>query len=135
MRVPARLLSLTAVSAASVLLTGCFSGSGSSAGDGGNRIRVAHMLPPRSGLSPLSDDAFKLSRWSTAETLVKLDAEGDAQPALSTEWKQSGRTWTFDIRDGVTFHDGTELDAEAVVRSLTTAATASPSPASSTASS
>ncbi|WP_328438411.1 ABC transporter substrate-binding protein [Streptomyces sp. NBC_00444] len=128
MRVPARLLSLTAVSAASVLLTGCFSGSGSSAGDGGNRIRVAHMLPPRSGLSPLSDDAFKLSRWSTAETLVKLDAEGDAQPALATEWKQSGRTWTFDIRDGVTFHDGTELDAEAVVRSLTTAATASPKP-------
>ncbi|MGP4006456.1 ABC transporter substrate-binding protein [Streptomyces sp. 4N124] len=128
MRVPARLLSLTAVSAASVLLTGCFSGSGSSAGEDGKRIRVAHMLPPRSGLSPLSDDAFKLSRWSTAETLVKLDADGDAEPALATEWKQSGRTWAFEIRDGVTFHDGTELDAEAVVRSLTTAATASPKP-------
>jgi peptide/nickel transport system substrate-binding protein len=122
------LLSLTAVSAASVLLTGCFSASGSSAGEDGKRIRVAHMLPPRSGLSPLSDDAFKLSRWSTAETLVKLDAEGDAEPALATEWRQSGRTWTFEIRDGVTFHDGTDLDAEAVVRSLTTAATASPKP-------
>ncbi|MEV0174064.1 ABC transporter substrate-binding protein [Streptomyces sp. NPDC050803] len=128
MRLPARrLLPLTALTAASALLTGCFSGSTEAEGDGG-RIRVAMMQPPRSGLTPLSDDAFKLSRWSTAETLVKLDAEGDAEPALATEWKQSGRTWTFEIRDGVTFHDGTDLTAEAVVRSLTTAATASPKP-------
>ncbi|MEU1184974.1 ABC transporter substrate-binding protein [Streptomyces sp. NPDC005820] len=86
------------------------------------------MQPPRSALSPLSDDAFKLSRWSTAETLVKLDAEGDAEPALATSWRQNGRTWTFEIRDGVTFHDGTGLDADAVVRSLTRAATAAPKP-------
>ncbi|GAB2760296.1 ABC transporter substrate-binding protein [Streptomyces bullii] len=131
MRLPARLVPLAAVTAASALLTGCFSASGSdgdSASGEGRRIRVAMMQPPRSGLSPLSDDAFKLSRWSTAETLVKLDAEGDAQPALATEWRQSGKSWTFTLRDGVTFHDGTELTAEAVVNSLTKAAAASPKP-------
>ncbi|MFJ8112220.1 ABC transporter substrate-binding protein [Streptomyces sp. NPDC096132] len=130
MRLPARrLLPLSALTAASTLLTGCFTGDGpASAGADGKRLRVAMMQPPRSGLSPLSDDAFKLSRWSTAETLVKLDAEGDARPALATSWQQNGRTWTFEIRDGVTFHDGTELDADAVVRSLTEAATASPKP-------
>ncbi|EKX66642.1 ABC transporter substrate-binding protein [Streptomyces ipomoeae] len=131
MRVPARLVPLTAVTAVSTLLTGCFSATGSDEGSAsgeGKRIRVAHMQPPRSGLSPLSDDAFKLSRWSTAETLVKLNAEGDAQPALATKWERSGKTWTFTIRDGVTFHDGTELTAEAVVNSLTVAATASPKP-------
>ncbi|WP_405869186.1 ABC transporter substrate-binding protein [Streptomyces sp. NBC_00005] len=129
MRLPARrLLPAIALTAASALLTGCFSGA-STEGDGdGRRIRVAMMQPPRSGLSPLSDDAFKLSRWSTAETLVTLDADGDAEPALATKWTQSGRSWTFEIRDGVTFHDGTELDAKAVVRSLTRAATASPKP-------
>ncbi|WP_189867332.1 ABC transporter substrate-binding protein [Streptomyces poonensis] len=131
MRLPARLLPLTAAATASVLLTGCFSAAsdadGSSEGES-RRIRVAMMQPPRSGLSPLSDDAFKLSRWSTAETLVKLDADGDAEPALATEWEQSGRDWTFTVRDGVTFHDGTNLTAEAVVRSLTRAATASPKP-------
>ncbi|GAA3818181.1 ABC transporter substrate-binding protein [Streptomyces coacervatus] len=126
MRLPTRHLLSAAV--ASTLLTGCFSGT-SAEGDGdGSRIRLAMMQPPRSGLSPLSDDAFKLSRWSTAETLVKLDEDGDARPALATKWRQSGRTWTFDIRGGVTFHDGTKLDAEAVVRSLTRAATASPKP-------
>ncbi|WP_309059615.1 ABC transporter substrate-binding protein [Streptomyces sp.] len=127
MRVPAR-LSLPAALAASALLSGCFSSTGAAGSGEGERLRVAMMQPPRSGLSPLSDDAFKLSRWSTAETLVKLDADGDAVPALATEWKQSGRSWEFTLRDGVTFHDGTDLTAEAVVRSLTEAATASPKP-------
>ena len=42
------------------------------------------LQPPRSALTPFSDDAFKLSRWSTAETLVRLDEAGDAQPMLAT---------------------------------------------------
>ncbi|MGW1955665.1 ABC transporter substrate-binding protein [Streptomyces sp. NPDC001920] len=130
MRLPHRLLPLTAAAASFPLLTGCFAATDSGpSGDGeGKRVRVAMMLPPRSGLSPLSDDAFKLSRWSTAETLVKLDEDGDAVPALATEWQRSGRAWTFEIRDGVTFHDGTRLTAEAVVNSLTKAATAAPKP-------
>ncbi|MGW0335328.1 ABC transporter substrate-binding protein [Streptomyces sp. NPDC003011] len=131
MRLSARPLPLSAVAAASaLLLTGCFSESAAedSTSGGGKRIRVAMLQPPRTGLSPLSDDAFKLARWSTAETLVKLDDDGDAQPALATKWQQSGRTWTFEIRSGVTFHDGTKLTAESVERSLTEAATASPKP-------
>ena len=128
MRVPARLLPLTAAIAAPALLTGCFAATGDGGGAEGKRVRVAMMQPPRSGLSPLSDDAFKLSRWSTAETLVTLDEDGDAEPALATEWRQNGRSWTFTIRDGVTFHDGTELTARAVVNSLTEAATAAPKP-------
>ena len=40
-----------------------------------SEIRVVMMQPPRTGLSPLSDDAFKLSRWSTAETLVNLNEQ------------------------------------------------------------
>jgi peptide/nickel transport system substrate-binding protein len=111
------------------MLTGCFAGTPSeSSGSGGKRVRVAMMQPPRSGLSPLSDDAFKLSRWSTAETLVKLDRDGDARPALATGWKQDGRTWAFDLRRDVTFHDDTELTAGSVVKSLTVAASSSPKP-------
>ncbi|MEV0255794.1 ABC transporter substrate-binding protein [Streptomyces sp. NPDC050732] len=127
-----KLLPPAALALSSVLaLTGCFAASadGSGKASGGERIRVAMMNPPRSGLSPLSDDAFKLSRWSTAETLVTLDEEGDAEPALATRWKRTDeRTWTFTLREGVTFHDGTPLTARAAVRSLTEAATASPKP-------
>ncbi|MFV2121539.1 ABC transporter substrate-binding protein, partial [Streptomyces sp. Act-28] len=125
-----RLLPAAALASVSLLLAGCFAapGGGDGGADGGKRIRVAMMNPPRSGLSPLSDDAFKLSRWSTAETLVTLDADGDPRPALATSWKQHGTSWTFTVRDGVTFHDGTPLTARDVVRSLTRAATASPKP-------
>ncbi|MFD8014242.1 ABC transporter substrate-binding protein [Streptomyces sp. NPDC058955] len=124
-----RVLALTAAATVSALLSGCFAGGEEVSGEGGDgRIRVAMMQPPRSGLSPLSDDAFKLSRWSTAETLVRLDGDGDALPSLATDWRQQGRTWTFTLRDGVTFHDGSPLTAADVVRSLSTAATASPKP-------
>lgn len=119
-----------------LVLSGCFSSSAeesstsaSSSSADSSRISVAMLQPPRSGLSPLSDDAFKLSRWSTAETLVVLDADGDAQPALATAWEQvDDLTWRFDVRPDVSFHDGTPLTADQVAASLTAASEASPRP-------
>ncbi|WP_350275590.1 ABC transporter substrate-binding protein [Kribbella sp. HUAS MG21] len=120
------------VALSSVLLSGCFAGGADTApvaGTTDGRIAVAMMQPPRSGLSPFSDDAFKLSRWSTAETLVTLDAIGDARPGLATSWRQtSPLSWEFTIRPGVKFHDGTALTAEAAAFALTKATTASPKP-------
>ncbi|MGB4778939.1 ABC transporter substrate-binding protein [Microbacterium sp.] len=113
-------------------LTGCFSGSPQDSADSdaaGARITLAMLQPPRSGLTPLSDDAFKLSRWSTAETLIVLDDNGDAQPGLATDWEQLSDTeWRFTIRSGVTFHDGTDLTAEQAAASLTAATMATPLP-------
>lgn len=39
------------------------------------------------------------------------------EPALATEWTASddGLVWTFTLREGVTFHDGTPFNADAVV--------------------
>ncbi len=41
----------------------------------------------------------------------------EVEPALATSWAVSAdhRTWTFQLRAGVTFHDGAPLDAAAVV--------------------
>lgn len=87
------------------------------------------LQPPRSGLNPLTDDAFKLSRWSTAETLIRLDADGAPQPFLATEWAQvADLTWRFTIRSRMKFHDGTDLTPERVVASLTAATKAVPAP-------
>jgi peptide/nickel transport system substrate-binding protein len=40
----------------------------------------------------------------------------DVEPALATSWTVSddGKTYTFKLRQGVTFHDGTEFDANSV---------------------
>ena len=41
----------------------------------------------------------------------------DIVPSLATEWKTSpdGKVWTFTLRDGVKFQDGTDFNADAVV--------------------
>lgn len=135
---PRRCAGIALTISAAFALTGCFApdrteseaaGTTASGSQSDARLRLAMLQPPRSGLSPLSDDAFKLSRWSTAETLVVLDEAGDAQPALSTDWQQvDDLTWRFTIRPGVTFHDGTDLTADQVAAALTAANQASPRP-------
>jgi len=44
----------------------------------------------------------------------------EPEPDLATDWTVSadGTTWTFELRPGVLFHDGTPFDAEAVVFSF-----------------
>jgi peptide/nickel transport system substrate-binding protein len=44
----------------------------------------------------------------------------EIEPSLATAWDVSadGRTWTFHLRPNVLFHDGTPMDADAVVFSL-----------------
>ncbi|WP_413320329.1 ABC transporter substrate-binding protein [Agrococcus sp. 1P02AA] len=132
-----RIAAAVALSAsAALLLAGC-AGGDEPTGDGGpaaegtsdQRIRVAMLQPPQSGLNPFSDDAAKLSRWSTGETLVRLNESIEIEPLLATEWEQvDDLTWVFTIREGVTFHDGAELDAEAVVNTLDQAVGYSPPP-------
>ncbi len=126
-----RSLALLALPLSALLaVSGCFSSGATASSDAStDRISVAHMQPPRSGLSPLSDDAFKLSRWSTSETLITLNATGDAQPGLATEWKRvNPRTWHFTLRDKVTFHNGHRFTSASVVNSLQHAIKAKPVP-------
>ena len=78
----------------------------------------------------LTADATTLDPWNANdantllvsrqifETLVDYDAGGfKIVPRLAETWSVSpdGRAWTFALRRGVKFHDGTDLDAAAVV--------------------
>ncbi|MEL7111865.1 MAG: ABC transporter substrate-binding protein [Pseudomonadota bacterium] len=53
-------------------------------------------------------------------TLIEVNAEGTATPALAESWESSGdaQVWVFRLRQGVEFHNGKSLSNEDVVKSL-----------------
>ncbi len=50
------------------------------------------------------------------ESLVQIDGQGNLLPELAKSWEPSKdfTTWTFNLRKGVLFHDGSQFNAEAV---------------------
>ncbi len=75
------------------------------------------------GLDPaLEEDgeSFKVCD-NIYDTLVKYkDGSTEIEPGLAASWESSedGLTWTFNLRKGVSFHDGTPFNADAVLFSL-----------------
>jgi peptide/nickel transport system substrate-binding protein len=72
------------------------------------------------GFDPLKVGVYDTSAETAAaaifDTLVALDDKGEVQPKLALSWTPSAdfKTWTFKLRPGVKFHDGTPFNAEAV---------------------
>jgi peptide/nickel transport system substrate-binding protein len=63
---------------------------------------------------------FQIYEGLTRYDLSKAGAPAPVAPALATSWQvaQDHRTWTFTLRKGVIFQDGTPFDADAVVFNL-----------------
>jgi ABC-type transport system substrate-binding protein len=83
-----------------------------------------HLIFARSGdsvgLDPVDESDLEsvMVCAQIMEPLVTFEpGTSDIVPALAEKWEASDdlRTWTFTLRRGVTFHDGTDLDADAVV--------------------
>ncbi|MBJ7577484.1 ABC transporter substrate-binding protein [Devosia sp. MC532] len=50
------------------------------------------------------------------EALVRIEQDGSVSPGLAKSWtvSEDGKSYTFVLNEGVTFHDGTSFDAEDV---------------------
>jgi len=79
-------------------------------------------LDPTAGAAAAIDEVVYANVF---EGLTRLDQNGAVQPQLATDWTVSddGLTYTFNLKPGVKFHDGTDFDAEDVVFSLNRART------------
>ncbi|WP_169945356.1 ABC transporter substrate-binding protein [Microbispora sp. H11081] len=124
-----RLAPLSLALAASLALAGCgLSGAEDSSSEGTAAAKAVLTIGMSSDAESLDPPNFVLAGdfARTAliyETLVKLTNDGKFEPGLATAWKQvSDTVWEFQLREGVTFHDGTPFDSAAVKTSLERAA-------------
>lgn len=72
------------------------------------------------GFDPLKVGVYDTSAETAAsaifDTLTTLDDKGQVQPKLAVSWTHSDdyKTWTYKLRPGVKFQDGTPFNAQAV---------------------
>ncbi|MGQ0772892.1 MAG: ABC transporter substrate-binding protein [Pseudonocardiales bacterium] len=61
-------------------------------------------------------ETFRVSRQIFEGLVGFAPGSSDVEPELATDWSTSpdGRAWTFTLRTGVKFQDGTDFNAEAV---------------------
>ena len=96
-------------------------------GEEQQRINIAFNFPTNT-LDPHLDTNYTIVRAGVGETLVKISEQQKIEPWLAEEWKsKDGKNWTFKIREGITFHNGKKVDAQAVKASLERAINDSPS--------
>lgn len=121
-------LYLTGAGAVAVGLGACGDGGGSgpAAGAAGGTLRIlASDGSTNDTLDPLRmERAFQiLAAPLIYESLVDLDEQLLPVPRLAESFEPAagGRTWTFRLRSGVTFHDGSPLTPADVAFSITRA--------------
>jgi peptide/nickel transport system substrate-binding protein len=82
---------------------------------GGSLVLCVGDEPP--GLDPTASASAAIDRVVYAnimEGLIKVDRNGKFVPGLATNWKVSpdGKVYTFQLRQGVTFHNGEPFNAQ-----------------------
>jgi peptide/nickel transport system substrate-binding protein len=128
MKTPVR--ALAALVACASLASACGGGGGSSAtagaGDGGTLIvaMTATNLPGLDTVQFQSEGGeggrfVGVQLWDglTRFDLTQGETTPEVVPGLAESWEVSddGLTWTFELREGVTFHDGEPWDADAAI--------------------
>lgn len=83
-----------------------------------DRLTISGPFEPIS--LDLARAGYIFSRLQIVETLVDINNDGQLQPGLATSWEshQDATVWRFHLRPNVTFHDGSMMDANAVIKSL-----------------
>ncbi|NJO81375.1 MAG: hypothetical protein HC828_00535 [Blastochloris sp.] len=83
-------------------------------------LRIATGLNvPTSLIATQGTNGFNMITYGAGETLMRLSPEQQLEPWLAQSVERSDdRTWTVTLREGIRFHDGTLLDAQAVADSF-----------------
>ncbi|MFD9669636.1 ABC transporter substrate-binding protein [Rhodococcus sp. NPDC059968] len=118
-----RVIKIGALAAATLVAAAC-GGSGGSEGQT-DSLTVAWFIPPSSmdpHMNPSAAGAHPYIDllYDRLTAIEPVDGVPTVVPSVAESWDYSadGRTLTFSLRRDVKFHDGTPLDAKAVVASM-----------------
>jgi peptide/nickel transport system substrate-binding protein len=124
MRSPRRLAAVSAAAALAVTLAACATSErgdtgqeGGAGAAGGTFVFGAPGAPDN--FDPIfaqDGETFRPVRQMYETLVAYKPGTADLEPALATEWTPNAdfTEWTFKLREGVKFHDGTDFNAEAV---------------------
>ncbi|KUL23666.1 ABC transporter substrate-binding protein [Streptomyces regalis] len=102
----------------------CSAGGSSSAGgaphSGGSLVYATNQEPDCWDPHTSAQDITAFVQRPVFDSLVYQAPNGDLEPWLAEKWTigDGGRSYVFTLRRGVTFHDGTPVDAAAVKANL-----------------
>lgn len=120
---------LAVVSAAALVLSGCAEskreegGKGSESGGQSNATMTFAAAGAPKTFDPFyatDGETFRVARQIFDGLVNFKPGTADLAPGLATSWTPSkdGKTWTFKLRSGVKFTDGTPFNAEAVCKNF-----------------
>lgn len=113
----------TAFALSAALLTGCM-GSASTSGGGADGAATGGSATLAMPAEPGNIDPImmrQLSAWNmyyaVFDGLTRIASDGSIEPGLAESWtaNETMDVWEFTIRDGVKFHDGTDLQLSDIV--------------------
>ncbi len=119
MRTVKKLASVAVVGALALAATSCAESdrSGDESGESSTFTFGAAGAPEMfDPLYATDGETFRVTRQMFQGLLGIEPGSAEVVPELATDWSSNddGTEWTFTLRDDVTFHDGTEFNAEAV---------------------
>ena len=82
-------------------------------------VVIGYIDPGYLALNPITCSDWDLVSVNQLvyESVVDFDENLKPVPMLADNWTHEGKTWTFNLRSGIQFHNGYELSAYDVVRS------------------
>lgn len=118
-----RHLVAAAVTALALALTGCAASATGSAepDDGGTLTYLDAEIPTSAQVQESGTWQTRALQQNITDRLIYRNAQtGELEPWVAESWEVSedGLTYTFVVRDGVTYSDGTAVDATSVARNL-----------------
>ena len=79
----------------------------------GINLEPPHLDPTAGAAQAIDQVVYQ----NVFQGLTRIDQTGSVQPSLAESWEisEDGKTYTFHLKEGVTFHDGTGFEASDVV--------------------